>query len=200
MAGYLTAGALCTESPTLASSHPASVPHAGRVDLDDEQQALARDQSPRGRDDQERHCPLGIERVRGTPECYATAARFDITRNATTTSHPRYCRPGTTRCDCSHFGIPYRDSFTFAGNFELPLGLRLGTSVVSTAGAVVGGTGERILPDSSLVTTWSVPASVFPGGRRTQAVNVRLDVPGSEYLERWNQVDVSFRRVFRVGR
>jgi len=46
----------------------------------------------------------------------------------------------------------------------------------------------------------SVPASVFPGGSRTQAVTVRLDVPGSQYLERWNQVDVNLRKLIRVGR
>ena len=28
---------------------------------------------------------------------------------------------------------------------------------------------------------------------------MRLDVPGTRYLERWNQVDINFRRAFTVG-
>ena len=45
---------------------------------------------------------------------------------------------------------------------------------------------------------WAVPANLFPGGR-TQPVTVRVDTPGSRYLERWNQMDINVRRTFRVG-
>jgi hypothetical protein len=31
-------------------------------------------------------------------------------------------------------------------------------------------------------------------------VTVGLIPPGSSYLDRWNQLDLSFRKVFRVGR
>ncbi|MGE3512841.1 MAG: hypothetical protein AB7N65_28600, partial [Vicinamibacterales bacterium] len=48
-------------------------------------------------------------------------------------------------------------------------------------------------------TRWNVPASVFPGGQRTQVVNVRLDQPGTTYLDRWNQVDIAFKKTFNVG-
>ena len=59
---------------------------------------------------------------------------------------------------------------------------------------------------------WSVPASVFPGGRRTQAVTLSTTVvgtgytgsslsdPGTQYLSRWNQLDFGLRRTFRFER
>jgi hypothetical protein len=45
---------------------------------------------------------------------------------------------------------------------------------------------------------WAVPTNLFPGGR-TQAVTVGLIPPGSEYLDRWNQLDVEVKKTFRVG-
>ena len=42
-------------------------------------------------------------------------------------------------------------------------------------------------------------SAAFPGGR-TQSVTVNLVPPGSKYLDRWTQLDLSFRKVFTVGR
>ena len=50
-----------------------------------------------------------------------------------------------------------------------------------------------------LMVNWAVPTNLFPGGR-TQAVTVNLVPPGSKYLHRWNELDVSFRKVFKVGK
>jgi hypothetical protein len=50
-----------------------------------------------------------------------------------------------------------------------------------------------------LAANWAVPTNLFPGGR-TQAVTVNLIPPGSKYLKRWNQLDLSARRVFRFGK
>ena len=50
-----------------------------------------------------------------------------------------------------------------------------------------------------LAENWAVPANLFPGGR-TQSVTVNLVPPGSKYLDRWTQLDLSFRKVFKVGR
>jgi hypothetical protein len=47
---------------------------------------------------------------------------------------------------------------------------------------------------------WDVPASEFPNRQRTMTTQVRLDQPGTNYLDRWNQVDVSFQKHFRFGR
>ncbi len=42
------------------------------------------------------------------------------------------------------------------------------------------------------------PASVFPGGQRTQSVTVPLIAPNTKYLPRWTQLDLSLKRTFRV--
>jgi len=108
--------------------------------------------------------------------------------------------PNTLRnCDHSQLDIPYRHGLKFAGSYPLPLGLIVSTSMVSNPGSPIGVDQARVTQDPSLATFWAVPASLFPGGR-TQAVTIRLDTPGSQYLERWNQVDVNVRRVFRAGK
>jgi len=103
--------------------------------------------------------------------------------------------PNTFRyCDHSELDIPYRHSFKFSGSYPLPLGLVVGASAVSNAGHLIGSD----VTDGSLAVNWNVPANLFPGGR-TQAVTTRLIPPGSQYLTRWNQLDVQIKRVFRVG-
>jgi hypothetical protein len=95
--------------------------------------------------------------------------------------------PNTFRyCDQSQYDIPFRHDFKFAGSYPLPLDFQVGAALQSYAG----------LP---LAVNWAVPANLFPGGR-TQSVTVNLVPPGSKYLERWNQLDLSVRRVFRFGK
>jgi hypothetical protein len=100
-------------------------------------------------------------------------------------------------CDQSQFDIPLRSDFKFVGTYPVGFGVQLGAVLQSYAGAAVP-------------VSWSVPASVFPGGRRTQAVTLQTTVvgtgytgsslsdPGSTYLPRWNQLDFSIRRVFKI--
>lgn len=95
--------------------------------------------------------------------------------------------PNTLRyCDQSELDIPFRSDFKLAGAYPLPLDFQVGVSVQSYAGG-------------PLTVTWPVPASLFPGGR-TQSVTLNLVPPGSKYLERWNQVDLSLRKIFRLRR
>jgi hypothetical protein len=95
--------------------------------------------------------------------------------------------PNTFRyCDQSQLDIPFRHDVKIAGNYRLPLALEAGATMKSYAG-------------NPLTINWAVPANVFPGGR-TQAVTVALIPPGAKYLERWNQLDASLRRVFRIGK
>jgi hypothetical protein len=95
--------------------------------------------------------------------------------------------PNTFRyCDQSQYGIPFRHDVKFAGSYPLPFDMQVGATLQSYAG----------LP---LAVNWAVPSNLFPGGR-TQAVTVNLVPPGSKYLNRWNQLDLSVRRVFRLGR
>lgn len=93
--------------------------------------------------------------------------------------------PNTLRfCDQSQYGLPFLSDFKFSGNQPLPLGLQVGASLASYAG-------------NPLAVNWNVPANLFPGGR-TQTVTVNLVEPGTKYLKRWSQLDLAFRRVFRV--
>jgi hypothetical protein len=83
-------------------------------------------------------------------------------------------------------GIPFRHDFKFAGSYPLVWGVQLGAMLQSYAG-------------NPLMVNWAVPVSAFPGGR-TQSVTVNLVPPGSKYLDRWSQLDLSFRKVFKVGK
>jgi len=95
--------------------------------------------------------------------------------------------PNTFRyCDQSQYHIPFQSDFKFAGSQPLPFGVQLGATLASYAG-------------NPLMVNWSVPANLFPGGR-TQSVTVNLIPPGSKYLDRWTQLDLSFRKIFRIGR
>ncbi len=95
--------------------------------------------------------------------------------------------PNTFRyCDQSQYDIPFRHDFKFAGSYPLVWGTQIGASLASYAG----------LP---LAVNWAVPSNLFPGGR-TQAVTVNLQAPGTSYLDRWNELDLSFRKVFQVGK
>ena len=96
--------------------------------------------------------------------------------------------PNTFRyCDQSQYGIPFRHDFKFAGSYPIIWGVQVGAMLQSYAG----------LP---LAVNWTPAASVFPGGQRTQSVTINLIQPGSQYLDRWSQLDVSFRKTFKVGK
>jgi hypothetical protein len=90
-------------------------------------------------------------------------------------------------CDQSLFHMPLRSDVKLVGTYPIAFGFSVGAVLQSYAGAEVP-------------VSWSVPASVFPGGKRTQAVTVVISDPGSRYLDRWNQLDVSLKRSFHVQR
>ena len=93
--------------------------------------------------------------------------------------------PNTFRfCDQSQYEIPFRNDFKFAGSYPLPFRTQVGATLQSYAG-------------QPLAVNWAVPANLFPGGR-TQSVTVNLVEPGVKYLKRWNQLDLSFRKLFIV--
>jgi hypothetical protein len=96
--------------------------------------------------------------------------------------------PNTFRyCDQSQLGVPFRHDFKFAGSYPIVWGVQVGAMLQSYAG----------LP---LAVNWTPAASVFPGAQRTQSVTINLIPPGSQYLDRWNQLDLSFRKTFKLGK
>ncbi len=90
-------------------------------------------------------------------------------------------------CDATQLDTPYRHDYKLAGNYPLPYGFEFSGTFVSFAGNMTQ-------------TVWNVPASAFPNGQRTQATIVQLNAPGTEYLERWTQLDVSGKRNMKFGR
>ena len=88
-------------------------------------------------------------------------------------------------CQESELGIPFRHDFKVFGVYPLPWEVEVSGVVQSYAGDL-------------LSVIWNVPSSVFPEGQRTQQTRVPLAVPGTRYLERLNQTDISIRKIFRV--
>jgi hypothetical protein len=88
-------------------------------------------------------------------------------------------------CDQSALSIPFVNNFKVAGAVPLPFDIQLGTSLQSYAGA-------------PLTVSWVVPANLFPGGRNA-SVTAPLIAPGTKYLQRWTQVDLSFRKGLTIG-
>jgi hypothetical protein len=89
-------------------------------------------------------------------------------------------------CDERQLDIPLRHDFKLAGTLPLPYAFEFSGTIVSFAGN-----------ESQVV--WEVPISDFPNRQRTAPVQVRLTPPGTRYLDRWNQVDIAFKRNFRFG-
>jgi hypothetical protein len=106
---------------------------------------------------------------------------------------------------------PFTNDFKLSANYPLPGGIEISGTFLSLAGK-----GNSYgAQDPSLGVYWSVPASAFPNGQRTrvivsspvllaggtaiQAPGVDLIAPGTKYEPRWNQLDLSFKRTFRVA-
>jgi hypothetical protein len=87
-------------------------------------------------------------------------------------------------CDQTAFDFPFRHELKFAGNYPLMYGIDFGAVFQSYAG------GERVI-------TWNPPASVYPNQQRTRSDTLVLNEPGSLFWDRWNQVDVNFKKNFR---
>jgi hypothetical protein len=97
-------------------------------------------------------------------------------------------------------GVPFLNEFKLAGSHPLPWGFQGAVSFLSyaaNAASPVGGTAPHVWP---LTVTWNVPVTAFPNNQRTEVVTVPLIAPGTKYLDRWNQTDISIRRMFRAGR
>jgi hypothetical protein len=48
-----------------------------------------------------------------------------------------------------------------------------------------------------LPVTYTVPSGRFPGGQ-TQSVTVNLASPGTRFVDRWTQLDLSFQKTFKA--
>ena len=110
--------------------------------------------------------------------------------------------PNTLRfCDQSAFGMPWRHEFKFAGAYPLPWDLQASVAFVSWPGTQTGvnwsigrttryaaNCGGPCTPGALVIPTL-VPASLV----------VALVQPGTQFADRWNQLDLGLRRTFHFG-
>lgn len=134
-------------------------------------------------------------RLRRTITVFGGWTTERMVRIACDTNNPNQFR----FCDESKLNIPFRSDFKLAGNLPLPWGLQVSAIFMSYAGNT-NNTNPEGGTSPYLRTNWVVPASVFPNGQRTQSVTVNLIEPGTQYSERWNQLDLDGRRTFRLGK
>jgi hypothetical protein len=105
-------------------------------------------------------------------------------------------------CDQSAIGLPYLNEFKLTGSYQLPWQMQVNAAFQS-------------YPGPALPTRWSIGratryaadckgpctpgALVIPNMTATTYV-LDLTPPGSDYYERLNQIDLGFRKIFRIGR
>jgi hypothetical protein len=126
-------------------------------------------------------------------------------------------------CDDADNGIPYRGSLKLAGTYPAPWGISISASLQSLAGRPLGGTtttgnkisgpgygdtGSPVGTNFLISRTTRYPAncpSPCPAGALVAptlveaSLTVPLAAPGTEFLPRLNQLDVSVAKSFTVG-
>ena len=90
-------------------------------------------------------------------------------------------------CDQRHFAVPFISDFKIAGSVPLVYDITFGANL-------------QAYPGSARVITWTPAASVYPNGARTNSETIILTEPGSSYQPRYNQLDITVKKNFRVGR
>ena len=112
--------------------------------------------------------------------------------------HEQTCQvsdPNALRyCDASY---PFVSHYKLSGTYPLPFGFRLSGLFQSVPGTQSARDGGNVGKD--LNVTYSVGRAIAPGLTQT-TVNVRLNEPGTLFLDRVNQVDFAVSRDFRFGR
>jgi len=103
-------------------------------------------------------------------------------------------------CNQSAIGIPFVNEFKLSGSYQLPWQVQVSAVLQSYAGAMLPtrwsiGRTTRYAPDC--IGPCTPGALVIPNMTVTTYV---LDVapPGSQYYERLNQLDLSFRKIFHI--
>ncbi len=86
-------------------------------------------------------------------------------------------------CDQSLYNVPLLTQFKLAGTYVLPYDVHVGANFQSQPGA------EQVI-------TYAVVKSILPTLTQT-SVNVRLNEPGSAYMPRVNELDLTLSKSFR---
>jgi hypothetical protein len=100
--------------------------------------------------------------------------------------------PNSTRfCDQSQFNIPFRTTVKFSGSYPLPYGVRLSGVFQSTPGDIV---------NQTYVVTAANFRNITGVAMGQSSVTLRLNEPGSLYLDRVNQFDMTISKSFKVAK
>ncbi len=108
-------------------------------------------------------------------------------------------------CDQRQYDIPWYPQLKLNGSYLLPWDLQISATLQSYAGDARNATVDATIAavDPSLRINWSVDRTLFrtlTGGSLTQSsVTVPLIAPGSKQLDRYSQLDLRFKRRFRVS-
>ena len=108
-------------------------------------------------------------------------------------------------CDQRDLDIPYLTQFKLAGSYLLPFQIQVSGTWQGYPGVPSGTARQDVLysatlnrvEDPSLNVNYIVGRAIVPN-LTPASVTVPLIAPGSQYLERWNQVDVRLARKFTV--
>jgi Carboxypeptidase regulatory-like domain len=110
-------------------------------------------------------------------------------------------------CDQRQLDIPYLTQFKLAGTVPLWYGIQVSGSWQGYPGVATGTARQDAeydpalnrIPDPSLNANYVVDRLIIPALTQS-SVTVPLIVPGTKYLERWNQIDLRLAKKFIIGR
>jgi len=118
------------------------------------------------------------------------------------TTNSQAPKPDYHYCNQSALGLPYLNEFKLSGSYQLPWQMQVNAAFQSYPGPVLPtrwsiGRTTRYAADCKGPCTPG--ALVIPNMTVTTYV-LDLTPPGSNYYERLNQLDLGFRKFFRIGR
>ena len=110
-------------------------------------------------------------------------------------------------CDQRDLNIPYLAQFKLAGSYPLPFQIQISGSWQGYPGVPSGTARQDVLynsalnrvEDPSLNINYIVDRTIVPN-LTAASVTVPLIPPGSQYLNRWNQIDLRLARKFVIRR
>jgi Carboxypeptidase regulatory-like domain/TonB-dependent Receptor Plug Domain len=110
-------------------------------------------------------------------------------------------------CDQSSLDMPLRHEFKLSGSYTLPYDIQINAAFQSYAGPSRGtfwniGATTRYAPNCVGPCTPGalVIPSLVTAPTTSTSITLALQAPGSDYYTRLNQLDLGFRKLFRVGR
>ena len=105
-------------------------------------------------------------------------------------------------CNQSQQGLPFLHEFKLSGSYQLPWEIQVNAALQSYAGpqlATRWNIGRTTRYSSNCLAPCVPGALVIPN---MTPANYILDLvaPGTQYYDRLNQLDLGFRKIFRIGR